>query len=209
MADPVLLEMLCSRPVEINGLFEERHLVGDCLPRDSVGLFLRNRRVVLPLLAEIRELPPVDPAVGARLPVERGQIDPTDRWAVRVVSTATVSIERHTVAVRGGAEGVLRDVARDVLVAELGVGRWRECVRRDAAEPVDIVVEQKDVVVVLPGAAALAAVASKTDLPHDRGQPFAEIGLECCELGLERADLPVEQWSQPCCSGLETIAALC
>ena len=107
--------------------------------------------------------------------------------------TAAAVLEEDAVAVRRRRERVSRDVEPALPVRELGVRGRHERVGRELAEPVHVVLEQEDVVVVLPRAAPGAPVAGETDLRHDRGEVVPWVRPEVRELGLERGAPPVER----------------
>jgi len=98
--------------------------------------------------------------------VEHVGVDPADSKPT-VVDTAPAVFEEYTGTVRFRPEGIARYVEPPLLIAGIERGRRDDGVRQERAGAVGILLQQKDVIVELAGAAPPATVAGEPDLTDD------------------------------------------
>lgn len=148
--------------------------------------------MVLAMLVEARDLPPVDGAVIVGLPMEHVRIEPADSHPLRIDGAAAVLIKEVAAAVILDPEGVPGGVEDACIVAELEVGRRNESLGCNLTHAPGVLVQKEDMAVELAGAAAAATGAGEADILDEGGEVSFGIGEEGFPLSIEVVNHPGE-----------------
>ena len=166
MSQPVLPKVFRKSRKEPNLLFQIRRFVGNRLLRDTPALLFGERIVVGPVLVEAAYHSPVVRAVLPGLPVQHVGIHTADGEAPVIYPALPVVVQVDATAVLPRPEGIAGDIKRPVLIACLVVWCGHKRCRVHLPGTDRILLQEKDVIIECPCAAAATAVAPKSDLGH-------------------------------------------